>query len=200
MQRRWRAGAVLIGVVVIAVGACDAGEMVADAMVDAAEVLRDGASDDARAQPPALEVITAELACDVVREEVEHRQSDSVEDEETRFTYWYAELTDPAITPAEVRAVSVLGCDAEIFAPPAPNCVPCDTCVPVVTCTGDPPLEPLPCAPIAAEVGDGVVRALCGRRESTRLESPRGSGMFNEWSTRPGTQRFRNVRVSIVIE
>lgn len=193
MQRRWRAGAVLIGVVVVAVGACDAGEMMADAMVDAGELVRDagdamidasgevrdGAGDDARAQPPTETVISMEVPCDIMREEVlyddgTNAASDPDAPLERRYSNWYAEYRSPSLTQTNVVAMSAIGCGER---PPAQS-----QCAGTfaTTCTGDRPYDPLPCRSFPVELDDGVARVVCGSGTAERTElSP---GVFSEWS------------------
>lgn len=207
MQRaeRWKTGAVLAGIVVIVLGACDAGEIVGDAMVDAGELvsdagewLRDGASNDAEAQVPGT-VISMEVPCDVVREEVmsyvDTAQSRQVEE---RFTHWYAELSDARVTTSNVLAATVIACGRETFgADRAPT-----QCAPSAdrTCTGDPPFPPLSCesSPWSAQIEDGLVRVYCGSRHSGRVETTSGSGTFEEWRD-AYSQRFATARVSLIL-
>lgn len=200
----------LIIVCVAGVGACDAGEMMADAMVDAGDMLsdagelvRDGASDDASAQVPGT-VISMDLSCDVVREEVRRIDVDaSARDTEQRFRHFYAELRDDLITPASVRAITAVGCDLERFGDAPRQCEEgTDASGVVTTCAGDPPFDPLACRAMQPELADGLVRVHCGSSFSDRLElDPTGSGTFGAWPDEPESgQTVRSVRVTVVVE
>lgn len=206
MERRMRVGLVLTGVVVCVAGACDAGEMMADAMVDAGEMLRDASSDDAAAQldgdtPASLRVISVEVPCDVVREETGLQETDgSAEQREFRWTHWYARLEDDRIDPSSVVSAVAVACDREVLAE-VKQCEPGSVNgTHTWTCTGEAPLEPLRCRTIPLEIEAGQVRASCGSREEARSWRT-DTSEWTEWSIPPdqSVSRFTSVRVSIAI-
>lgn len=205
MQRaeRWKTGAVLAGVVVIVLGACDAGEIVADAMVDAGELvsdagewLRDGASNDAEAQVPGT-VISMEVPCDVVREQVVRTALASGGTVEVRTTRWYAELSSSDIDVTRVRSFDAFSCDWEDFGTPPPACP--ESGAGEVTCEGDPALPSLPCHELfGLSFDDGIARAQCGARTSLRRDDE-DDGTFTDWSDQH-SQRARRARLSIRVD
>lgn len=185
MSRRMRAGLVLavILVMVAGVGACDAGEMAADAMVDAAALLRDGASDDAAAQPPG-DVISMEVPCDVVREETwtdEYADGIVGPGDTTgwrrRWINSYAELRDNSFQASSVRVLSAIGCGYEEAGLP-PQCT-LSGGEGTTACDGEPPFPPLSCRSMLPQIDDGIIRVWCG----TRVERARRGldGSWGEW-------------------
>lgn len=147
------------------VWACDAGEMMADAMVDtgaalmdAGGELRDAASSDARAQEPIA------VGCDIERTRL--IEYDSGGWNET--TFWYAEVTNGSITP--LSRPRVVLCDPEQFGDASEQL--CDN--PSLTCAGVNPTAPaLRCrTAFGGEIEEGRFRIFCGSR--TRAGSAPG--------------------------
>lgn len=184
MEKKRIVAVACAGLVVVGFVACgEVGEDIGDAMVeageglveaghglaDAGESVRDATTDDAAAQPDASAVMDAtaptaprsfDLACDVVREEVE----DIPEYTRTTYTHRYAELRDPSIDPATAGPVGVLLCGRDRGAGVRPQCSPSPGLG--RTCIGDPPLAPLDCETGVAEVARGLIRVWCGRQVS----------------------------------
>lgn len=160
LQSRWkRPGWVLgVGVALTVAGACDVGEMVADAMVDAGtvltdagEVIRDGASGDAAAQDR-----VETLPCDI---ELTDRKESAAANFVIVTTRWYAELRDTSIDPDELASVQTMLCDHEAFGESNP-------CPEGYVCTGDEVPSALRCQSggVAVQVEPGLARVACGYR------------------------------------
>lgn len=159
MQRRLTR--VAPGMLLLALGAlvwsCDAGEMMADAMVDASDamrdaatVVRDAAGSDAAAQAP------IDVGCNVERmQRVEYDDG-----RWTETTRWTAEIEDASLS--ETSRVRWVLCDRVTFGDASSVCD-----LPNVTCTGtDPFPEPLRCQVVnGAQVETGRARDFsCGLR------------------------------------
>ena len=174
----------LVVVIGAVVWACDAGEIVSDAMVGAAdamldgsEAIRDGASNDAAAQDR-VEMV----ACDA---EYTFRREQTASNHYLEQTYWYAELRDPAIDPESVSEVLTLRCDEQRFPdPPAPTCPDGNTC------TGEQPPRARCGIGSGAEIEEGLVRVNCGYRV-------RQGAIDGSTPEIVSGSRYANVRVTI---
>ncbi|WP_236606494.1 hypothetical protein [Sandaracinus amylolyticus] len=160
---RWTAGA-LVAAIAAGAWACgsDVVEHLGDAMVDAGESLRDGASDDADAQ------VTIDAECSIERTLVSRLGNDASWDE-TQSTNWYAEVPFPEAREGGAPMLAVL-CGRVDFGSGTP-------CSSGWTCTGDPPLPELDCVTREVEFADGIARVYCGCRYVRTSSEPARAGM-----------------------
>jgi hypothetical protein len=187
-MNRTKALVIGVGAALIA-WSCDAGEEIADAMVDAADVLRDageelrdGASSDAAAQVVAE---SFDVACDVQR-------TWRMEGPDGYFvsqTAWYAEVRDSRIDPEAFGSASWVACGRVETSTVDPPLGPDACATPGWTCTGETPIfiEGQCQAGAGVSLEPGVLRFLCGSSsesmDATTATTPRHRLSESRWTS-----------------
>jgi hypothetical protein len=133
----------------------DAANRIADAMVDGAAVLRDGAGGDAAAQ------VSYAADCQPVTYTLMATNGGATTAVET--TAWFATASVPGLDPSTVTRAFAVVCGREVFTP-AVTC-PASAGGTTYACSGTwPYADELDCTTTVVQLGPGMVRAQCGSR------------------------------------